>query len=419
MTMNANTGLQPDSGRLDRKSAAFVFLAFAAAYFCSTLVRAITATLSPVLTQDFSLKASDLGLLAGAYFFGFAAMQLPLGRWLDRYGPKRVILYFLSFAVLGCVAFSMASSFAWLLAARVLVGMGVSACLMAPLTGFRRWLDGPTLLRANSWMLMTGSLGMLASTLPVQWLMPLTGWRPLFWLLAILILLCMAVIAWIVPASPRATATASAEASSATYAQVWKSRYFQKMSPLGFFNYGGLIAMQTLWAGPWMVRVAGYTPLDSATGLFYLNGCMLVTFWGWGMLSPWLLSRGWSPERLIAWVVPLSLLALTVNIAGGSATGWIGWAFFFVFSSVLGLAQPAIGMAFKPSLVGRALSAYNLIVFAGVFVVQWGIGLLIDAFKALGMSDIDSFQAAMGVFLCCCIASYAWFIRGKADNSHQ
>ena len=417
--MNADTDLQPDNGRLDRKSAALVFLAFAAAYFCSTLVRAITATLSPVLTQDFSLKASDLGLLAGGYFFGFAAMQLPLGRWLDRYGPKRVILYFLSFAVLGCLAFSMASSFAWLLAARVLVGMGVSACLMAPLTGFRRWLDGPSLLRANSWMLMTGSLGMLSSTLPVQWLMPLTGWRPLFWLLAILILLCMAVIAWIVPASPRAPVTAPAEVSTATYAQVWQSRYFQKMSPLAFFNYGGLIAVQTLWAGPWMVRVAGYTPLDSATGLFYLNACMLVTFWGWGMLTPWLLGRGWSPERLIAWVVPLSLLALAVNIAGASATGWVGWAIFCVMSSVLGLAQPAMGMAFKPSLVGRALSAYNLMIFAGVFVVQWGVGLLIDAFKALGMPEIVSFQAAMGVFLCCCIASYAWFIRGKADNSHQ
>ena len=417
--MNADTDLQPDNGRLDRKSAALVFLAFAAAYFCSTLVRAITATLSPVLTQDFSLKASDLGLLAGGYFFGFAAMQLPLGRWLDRYGPKRVILYFLSFAVLGCLAFSMASSFAWLLAARVLVGMGVSACLMAPLTGFRRWLDGPSLLRANSWMLMTGSLGMLSSTLPVQWLMPLTGWRPLFWLLAILILLCMAVIAWIVPASPRAPVTAPAEVSTATYAQVWQSRYFQKMSPLAFFNYGGLIAVQTLWAGPWMVRVAGYTPLDSATGLFYLNACMLVTFWGWGMLTPWLLGRGWSPERLIAWVVPLSLLALAGNIAGASATGWVGWALFCVMSSVLGLAQPAMGMAFKPSLVGRALSAYNLMIFAGVFVVQWGIGLLIDAFKDHGMPEIASFQAAMGVFLCCCIASYAWFIRGRADNSHQ
>ena len=416
MTINTNSDLQPDSGRLDRKSVALVFLAFAAAYFCSTLFRAITATLSPVLTQDFSLKASDLGLLAGGYFFGFAAMQLPLGRWLDRYGPKRVILYFLSFAVIGCLAFSMASSFAWLLAARVLVGMGVSACLMAPLTGFRRWLDGPTLVRANSWMLMTGSLGMLSSTLPVQWLMPLTGWRPLFWLLAILILLCIAVIAWIVPASPRSSVTAYAGVSSASYAQVWSSRYFQKMAPLAVFNYGGLIAIQTLWAGPWMVKVAGYTPLASATGLFYLNACMLVTFWCWGMLAPWLIRQGWSIERLIAWCVPLSLLVLAVNIAGGSATGWVGWAIFCMTSSILGSAQPAIGMAFKPSLVGRALSAYNLMIFAGVFVVQWGVGLLIDAFKALGMSEIVSFQAAMGVFLCCCIASYAWFIRGKADN---
>ncbi|MES2944417.1 MAG: MFS transporter, partial [Pseudomonadota bacterium] len=132
---------------MDRKTGTIVFIAFAAAYFCSALVRAITATLSPVLSQDFSLQARDLGLLAGGYFFGFAIMQLPLGTWLDLHGPKRVILYFLSMAVLGCLAFSMAGSFSWLLAARVLVGMGVSACLMAPLTGYRRWFDAQTLLR--------------------------------------------------------------------------------------------------------------------------------------------------------------------------------------------------------------------------------------------------------------------------------
>ena len=185
--------------RLDKKTSVVVFLAFAAAYFCSALVRSITATLAPVLTQDFGLQARDLGLLAGGYFFGFAATQLPLGTWLDRYGPRRVILYFLSLAVLGCLAFSMATSFTGLLAARVLVGMGVSACLMAPLTGYRRWLDAPSLLRANSWMLMTGSLGMLASTLPVQWLMPLLGWRPMFWLLAVMILAAMGAIAYAVP----------------------------------------------------------------------------------------------------------------------------------------------------------------------------------------------------------------------------
>ena len=435
MTLAHAQALTPTNEGLETRTAVWVFLAFAAAYFCSALVRAITATLSPVLTQEFSLQARDLGLLAGGYFLGFAAMQLPLGSLLDRHGPKRVILYFLTLAVLGCVAFSLASSFAWMLAARVLIGMGVSACLMAPLTGFRRWLSSGAQLRANSWMLMTGSLGMLASTLPVQWLMPLTGWRPMFWILAALIGLSMLLIWWLVPAwanraptlaegltSPeggRAAVLAPGVPAASSYAEIWRSRYFQKMSLLAFFNYGGFVAIQTLWAGPWMVRVAGYTPLESATGLFYINAAMLVTFWAWGMLNPVLARTGWSADRLISWGVPLSMLVLAVNIAGGSQTGWLGWAFFCMCSSVMGLAQPAVGMAFAPALAGRALSAYNLLIFAGIFVMQWGIGLLADAFKAAGLSEETCFQAAMSVFMCCCAASYAYFRWVKADNSPQ
>lgn len=419
-----------EPGRLDAKTGAIVFLAFAAAYFCSALVRAITATLAPVLTQEFSLHARDLGLLAGGYFLGFAAMQLPLGTWLDRHGPKRVILCFLAVSVVGCVAFSLSTSFAWLLASRVLVGMGVSACLMAPLTGYRRWYEPAAVLRANSWMLMTGSLGMLASTLPVQWLMPLTGWRPLFWILAAMILLSMAALAWVVPtwqigrkngsAETNTNTNAPAPASTDTgYAPIWRSRYFRKMTPLAFFNYGGLVAVQTLWAGPWMIRVAGYTPLQAATGLFYINATMLVTFWSWGMVNPWLARHGWHATRLIAWGMPVSLVVLAFNIAAGSSTGWLGWALFCMGCSVMGLAQPAVGMAFKPSLAGRALSAYNLMIFAGVFTVQWGIGLLIDVFAALGLAQVASFQAAMGVFLCCCIASYGYFLSVRADNSQE
>ena len=409
--------------RLDVRAAILVFVAFAAAYFCSALLRAITATLAPALTQEFSLQARDLGLLAGGYFLGFAAVQLPLGTWLDRHGPKRVILGFLSLAVMGCLAFSAASSFAGLLAARVLLGMGVGACLMAALTGYRRWFDAATLLRANSWMLMTGSLGMLASTLPVQWLMPLTGWRALFWLLAGLIVLSMAAIALVVPRwratalpAPAGLLPGSVILDEAGYAPIWRSRYFHKMAPLAFFNYGGMVAIQTLWAGPWMVRVAGNTPLESATGLFWINASMLVTFWGWGMVNPHLARRGWSATRLIAWGVPLSLAVLAFNIIAGTATGWLGWALFCVSSSVLGLAQPAVGMSFRAGLAGRALSAFNLVIFAGVFVAQWGLGLLMDGFTAMGLAQVASFQAAMAVYLCCGIAAYGYFVSVNADN---
>ena len=254
--------------RLSARRAVGVFAAFALAYFLSTLIRAVTATLSPTLTQEFALPAGDLGLLAAGYFLGFAFTQLPLGRWLDRHEPRNVELAFLGVAVLGCVLFSFAQSFAMLLLARVLTGVGVSACLMAPLTGYRRWFSPALQLRSASWMLMVGSCGAVAATLPVQWLLPLIGWRPLFWLLAAGVLVAMAAIAWAVPGTARQGAPADPVApvaspappapASGGYAQVWRSPFFRSVAPLGFFFNGGLAAMQTLWIVPWLIRVGSH-----------------------------------------------------------------------------------------------------------------------------------------------------------------
>jgi LytS/YehU family sensor histidine kinase len=79
-------------------------------------------------------------------------------------------------------------------------------------------------------------------------------------------------------------------------------------------------------------------------------------------------------------------------------------------SSFMSLAQPAIGMAFPQALAGRALSAYNLVIFAGVFAVQWGIGLLIDLFKVQGLGTVDAFRAAFTVFFMCSLAGYLRFV---------
>ncbi|HSV48112.1 MAG TPA: MFS transporter [Ramlibacter sp.] len=402
---------------LARRAAVVVFLAFALTYFFSALLRAITATLAPTLTHEFALQASDLGLLAGGYFLGFAAIQLPLGRLLDRHGPRAVILGFLVAAVAGCAAFALATSFSGLLAARVLCGVGVGACLMAPLTGFRRWLEPTAQLRANSWMLMTGSLGMVASTLPVQWLIPVIGWRALFWALAVLIVLSMAVLACTVPCrTEEPPAAAAAGGQPGSYAQVWRHPYFRRMAPIGFFTYGGMIAMQTLWAGPWLVRVAGHAPVQAAAGLFVINLCMLATFWSWGLLNPWLVRQGLGTDRLIAWGQPLSFVAMAAIVVAGPAAGAWHWALFCVSSTFVSLSQPAVGMAFPPALAGRALSAYNLVIFGGVFLVQWGIGLMIDAFGTAGLGPIEAFRAALVVFLLTSMASYGWFLAGKSHN---
>jgi MFS family permease len=396
-----------------RQRAILVFLAFAFAYFFAAVLRAITATLSTTLTQEFALNAQQLGLLAGGFFLGFALPQLPLGRWLDAYGPQKVMLGFMVIAIAGCLAFSLAGGFWGLMAARVLCGIGVSACLMAPLTGFRHWFEPPTQLRANSWMLMTGSLGMVASTLPVQWLMPVVGWRPIFWILAAGVAAASVAIAWLVPKWDSGTPHAHDRPPS--YAQVWRHAYFRKMAPIGFFNYGGLIAIQSLWAGPWLVRVAGYEPPDAARGLFIINASMLCTFWSWGLVNPWLQRRGITTDKLIARGVPINLCVLAAIVVAGPSAGPAAWALFCVSSTFVSLAQPAVGMAFPSALAGRALSAYNLVIFAGVFVVQWGIGLLVDAFTAGGWDTVASFRGAMAVFLAACVFGYGWFLLAK-DN---
>ena len=417
---------------LTPRRAVVLFLAFAFAYFLSTLIRAVTATLAPTLVQEFGLSAGDLGLLAGGYFFGFALTQLPLGTWLDRLGPKRVVLAFLSVAVLACVAFARASGFMELFVARVLCGVGVSACLMAPLTSYRRWYAPGAQMRASSWMLMTGALGMVASTLPVQWLLPITGWRGLFLILGALLALAMVLIAWQVPGESAASsatapdAPASAVPASAPavpapavapgYGAVWRDPYFRSLAPFGFVGYGGMVAIQTLWAAPWLVNVAGFTPVAASTAMFWLNVSMMLAFLVWGWVNPWLARKGWRAEQLMAWGLPVHIGLLLLMATAGSSVGEVSglvWTLFCVSGTVGTLAQPAIGMAFPSALAGRALSAFNLLIFSGVFAVQWGVGLLIDGLRNLGWTAPGAYQGAMGVFAVCLLWTYVHLLRAK------
>jgi predicted MFS family arabinose efflux permease len=291
---------------------------------------------------------------------------------------------------------------------------------MAPLTGYRRWFDASTQLRTNSWMLMTGSLGMLAATLPVQWLMPIWGWRALFVMLGVMIAIAMVLIALLVPVWQQASLTADSPKKppddDGSYREIWRSAYFWRMMPIGFFSYGGMVAIQTLWAGPWMTQVAGWSAAEAASGLFLINLAMLVTFWLWGLITPGLARKGVPVELLIAWGLPLSFLVIGALVWMGPAIGSaaaVGMALLCVSSTFVALAQPAVGMAFPSHLAGRALSAYNLVIFAGIFVVQWGIGLLVDAGRGLGLENAAAYQAALACFGLTSVLSWVFFLLKK------
>jgi len=400
---------------LPKQKAVTIFLVFAFGYYISNLLRAITATISPELVSEFNLSAGNLGLLGGGYFLGFALVQIPLGYLLDKSGPKKIVSYFLLIAIIGMISFSLSQNFISLLISRALIGAGVGACLMGPLTAYRVWFQDETQQRANSWMLMTGAIGMLSSSLPVQFFLPIIGWRSIFGILAILTLFCIILIIIFIPNWNKANVQNTSD-DKGSLKEVWQNKFFKSLVPMGFFNYGGLFAIQTLWAGPWMVKVSGYTPEESANGLFIIYLSLLFSFLAWGYFVPKFSKNVSDAIRLLKFGAPLNLIVLAFIIYLGPKAGAFHWALFAVSSVFLSLSQPAVGMAFSLSNAGKALTSFNLLLFIGAFLLQWIIGVIIDLTMNLGFSEILGFKLAMIFFLLTSFFSYLFFLIKNSKN---
>lgn len=162
-----------------------IFLPFAAGYLLSYLFRTINGPLADRLVVEFALDASSLGLLTSAYFFTFAAFQLPLGALIDRFGPRRVQVVLSIVAAAGAVLIAGAHSLSLLIAGRAIIGLGTSGALMTGLKALNLWTPRPRLTAMNGLYIMFGGLGAMASTYPIGWLSDAMGWRGTFYVLAV------------------------------------------------------------------------------------------------------------------------------------------------------------------------------------------------------------------------------------------
>jgi len=261
-------------------------------------------------------------------------------------------------------------------------------------------------------MLMVLSMGFVFSTLPVQILLPIIGWRWIFGLIAILILIVIILTLLFIP---KWRTENNNQESTGSLSDVWKNKFFISTIPLGLFNYGGMVAIQTLWAGPWMVRIAGYTPLESAKGLFWINVTMLIAFFIFGYILPKITKLGIEPMKLMKIGLPISYLSLIVIIILGENAGALHFTIYILTSIFLTLTQPAVALSFPTNLAGKSLTSFNLLIFVGTFIMQWGIGLIIDFCQFLGKAEVQSFKISFTVYLIICILSYLYFLMNNKN----
>src|SRR5690606_31248641 len=136
----------------------------------------------------------------------YALAQLPVGLALDLFGARRVQTVLASIAMVGLVLFAMASTYEGLILSRALTGIGVSAGLIAMLKANSQWFRPDQVAGVTGWCLVVGALGGVMVTVPVEFGLPVLGWRGIFLVLAGLAVAIAATI-WIrVPDRPPGTA---------------------------------------------------------------------------------------------------------------------------------------------------------------------------------------------------------------------
>jgi predicted MFS family arabinose efflux permease len=371
-----------------------VVLVFAAAYFLSYAFRAINAVIAPALMADLQLSNADLGLLSSAYFVGFACLQLPLGVWLDKYGPRRTESALLAFAALGAAIFASSDTLAGLWLGRALIGIGVSACLMAPLKAYRVWY-------------------------PVAMLLPVIGWRGVFWVMAAMIILAATLLFLrLKPVEKdmlqQQSSMPAPPAAPGGYRAIFADPYFRRMALLSGVYQGGFMAIQTLWAGPWMVNVLGLSVDETSRVLFLFNLFLMLSYVGLSWWAPRYVSYGGRPGipalRVVTYGLALSMLIQLAMLLFPYTWAWVFWLIFALVVTVTTLAQTHVSLSFPSSQAGRANSAFNLTLFIGAFGLQWGMGLLIDVFMSQGWSQSLAIRMSWAVYLLLQLSALIFFV---------
>ncbi len=386
-----------------------IFLPFAAGYYFSYFLRNVNAVIAPELTRELGVSAADLGLLTSAYLLAFGAVQLPLGLALDRYGARRVEALLLLIAAAGCALFAAGNSLSELAIARALIGLGVSACLMASFKAFSQWFGIERQASLNAAIMAAGGLGALTASTPLAWAIPQFGWRAVFVALSIAGL-AAAVAIFSTPDKPGSAQAEPMRGQIAGLVEVLTSRAFWRYAPQSTLIIGGFLALQGLWAVPWLMNFSGLPREAAAHHLLLMGSGMLIGFLAIAFGVAPLAARGIPPLRLLQAGMGVGVLATLLIVLGAGPSEPLWFIFGLVFS-VGNLAYSLLQSHYDIALAGRVNTALNLMVFVGAFVIQWGFGGAVDALQAGGYATRDAYQITFGGLLALQAASWLWFLR--------
>lgn len=361
---------------------------------------------------DLGLNPADLGLLTSVYFLTFAAFQLPLGVLLDRFGPRKTEACLLVFAAIGAFVFARAESVRGLIVGRALIGFGVSSCLMAAFTAYVIWFPRERLHLINGIQMAGGGIGALAGTAPVEAALQVTDWRGIFTVLAVLTLATAATILFVVPDRKAEGADANLKGQLRGIVKVFTSPVFWRIAPWAAMSQATFLAIQTLWAGPWLRDVAGLDRMNVANGLLSIATAVLFGFALLGPVVECLSRLGIKPLHVAVSGMSVFMVVQALIILQWTPFTLSIWILFGFFGTTSIITYAFLSQSFPENLAGRVNTGLNVMVFVVAFGGQWGIGEVINLWSPATDRGYEpvAYQVGFGLMLALQVLSMMWFI---------
>ena len=374
--------------------------ALAFAYLLSMFYRTALAVIARMVAVDLNLDQAQLGALSSAWFIAFAAMQIPVGVLLDRYGPRRTVSGLMGVAVVGAIVFATATTRTSAIAGQALIGIGCSPIFMGSLHAVSHWFARERFASLSSLVLAFATVGVLLSARPFGQLAEWIGWRYAYLIIAAATLAALLAVLFL-SRGRQGDVTDHAAASSWRSAfggvgVVLRIRALWLILPLSFAGYASLITVRGLWAGPYLQDVFDLSIGEAGNWLFAFTLAMTA-----GTLLYGALEKRWRRRKHLlqfgSWGTAAGLAVLALWPGSSLLVTGAGFALiaFFGATYVLLMAQ---GKRYLPDhLVGRGLAGLNFVSFAGAGILQAATGAVAQSTLDAGATMAVSYGALFGL----------------------
>ncbi|MDR0523573.1 MAG: MFS transporter [Candidatus Methanoplasma sp.] len=375
----------------------YIFIILASAYFFVYFQRMAVG----IVGRDVVAEAGgSIGILSAAYFWTYAAMQIPSGMLSDRLGPRAASSAFLAMAAAGSFLTAAAWDFGAVVLGKMMIAAGMAVVYVPLAKSISIWFGKSEFPQLNGIVIAVGNVGAIAASAPLDILASSVGWRETFMVLGIASLSLAALCAAAVrdrppgPAGEKAAGDPPAPWAEGLRAVLSGGRRFWPVAMSYFFVYGTIMVFQGTWAKTYFGEVHGFAAgaawLVLAIGLGKIAGTVSV-----GLAAGRGLAK--SPRRvmLLGSACFAGVWAAVWLAGGGLQSYWIWMAAclaFGFFGGFMTLSFTQVKEANPDRMSGTAVSMVNFFLFLGAAACT----TLTDPIIGTGYAA-ESFSAVWGI----------------------